>query len=199
MARSLLALVFATWALAAKADNLDLVSFGNVNWNPNTNPNFSENIQIQNTANTGDLVFNGYALGLSFGTVSGAGKLAVASYSNPATNPAVPNFDSPIPPAGTEPDDGAGVRAYISNSNSTTASYSIPTTPVNLLTMEFEAGSVMPTVGSVFDIWANGTMAADGDTQYFNSARPVFLREYRKFNRQRRPRYRPAWHGHDCP
>ncbi len=168
MLRSLLAATVAGWVGTARADNINLVPFGNVNWNIQSNPSgISENIAIENQAVSADKVFSGSDLGVSFTSVSGTGKLAVASYTDPPA-PEAADFYPTFPPAGTEPDTGAGTGVLISNTSESNSNFSVPTTPVNLVTMEFDVGSEMPTPGSEFDVWAVGAATQGGDTDYVN-------------------------------
>lgn len=169
--RGVLAAAFLASAIVAQAaDTINLVTGWNINWNINSNPGASptQNIQIENTANTGDLIFGGYDLGLSFTCVSGTGKLAVASYTNPTTNSAA-DFYPTFLPTTQELDVGGGTGILMSNSSVTNSMFAIPASPVNLVTMSFGDGSVTPTVGSVFDVWADGATIGGGDTDYVDN------------------------------
>ena len=156
----LVALIASAAAAQDNQDNVALVPFGNINWNIDTNPSASPSVTvaIENTVDSSDQIFWGYDLGVAFTTVSGSGKLAVpvSSIANPASNPAVPDFYTTFPKLGIEPDTGAGTGSLIGNTSQGAVLYSVPTTGVNLVTMAFNTGSVTPSVGSVFDIWAMG-------------------------------------------
>ncbi|MGA2033320.1 MAG: PEP-CTERM sorting domain-containing protein [Thermoguttaceae bacterium] len=167
----------AAFAVAVQADTINLFPFNSMNWNISTNPTASPtvNIQVENAASSLDTIFGGYDLGLGFTLVSGSGKLAVTSYANPSSSPALPDFYSTFPGTTLEPDVGAGAGLHVGNTSSSNGLYSLPTMPLNLVTLGFGPGSVTPTVGSVFDVWALGaTNSPPGDTNYVDNVGDTF-------------------------
>ena len=175
----LAAVVLFASAAAAQADTMDnlvLLPFGNVNWNISTNPNASPSVAvaIENTVDSSDEIFGGYDLGVAFTTVLGSGKLATTAVANPTSNPVVPDFYTTFPKLGIEPDTGTGTGTFIGNTSSGGGLYSVPTTAVNLVTMEFDSGSETPSVGSIFDVWAKGATSPLGDTDYVDNQGDYF-------------------------
>ena len=83
----------------AQADTVNLLSFGNVNWNINTSPTTlpGVTIQIQNaTTPAVNLIFNAYDLGFLYvlePTVpTGSGSIKVSTAANPLTNSIINNW-----------------------------------------------------------------------------------------------------------
>jgi hypothetical protein len=175
MMRCLLAVALVASAVAAQADTINLATGWNINWNIDTSPTLSPNqdIQIVSGNNGGtsatSAIFGGYDLGIGFSLASGAGgQIAVNSFTNPTATWA---FDpsSGFPPAGTGPFSSPIEQIYISNTSNSGGAYSVPTTPVSLVTLNFKPGSTAPAAGSVFDVWGIGGATAGGDADWLDS------------------------------
>ena len=146
-------------AAVAQADNIDLVTGWNVNWNvsnSSTSPNFD--IQIQNSAASANQVFNSYDLGLVWVLSSGAVSNQIApNFSNPATVP----FTSPAgfswlnsSPQVTPQTNNEDV---ISNVATADTNYAVPNAAGSLATMSFSAENGGPAPGEVFDIYSDSS------------------------------------------
>ncbi len=172
---SLVLAACASLAGVARADTVNLLSFGNVNWNISTSPATSPavTIQIQNAASSSDLIFNGYDLGFEYIRTAGSGSLTLSPattnpdspsiISNWVGQPAITNYFSP--PCESED--------TINNVSSASTNYVVPNTPTNLVKAYFEPAATAPTVGSVFQVWSDFRQS-----DYFNYAVDVTATNY---------------------
>jgi hypothetical protein len=143
--------MFASFAATARADNVDLLSFGNVNWNTSQSSSQSPyvTVQIQNTANTGNLICDGYDLLLDINRVSGTGMIQLNSNPvNPSSLSLPFVFTDFVAP-------GIPTTNYVDGYSSSFTNYAVPNSPTNLVSITFHAAGGLPSVGSVFDVYAD--------------------------------------------
>jgi hypothetical protein len=164
----------------ARADDVDLLSFGNINWNISSSPTTSPpvTIQIQNTAASIDQVFHGYDLGLVFvPTFSTGSSMILNTATNPSTNSVVP-WGSNNPVTSVVPSSGWNTVKGLAGVAS--QDYVVPNTPTNLVTMTFGPGTIPPAAGT-WDVYSDYTWSDYFDhtgtvsTNYANNVSSNFL------------------------
>ena len=160
-------------AIAARADNVDLLNFGNVDWDMSAYPTQSPSvtIQIQNEADSSNLIFNGYDLNLYYNRTAGSGSIELGTAANPSSNSIVPYSLDPV----------VNVN-YVTNTAGSDINYVVPNSPTNVVTLTFQPQPLVPpTVGSVFQVWSDYTVSDYVDytgsvvTQYANNTDSDYL------------------------
>ena len=137
---------------AARADNVDLLSFNNISWDIGSSPTASPpvTISIQNmTAGSANAIFNGYDLEFNFTSTAGTGAVVLGSVANPTANAVISNFLTPPTTSGN----------YVGNTSSAgSTNYVVPSTgATNLVTVTFaySGSGAFPAVGSTIGVFAD--------------------------------------------
>lgn len=143
---------------AAQADTINLVGGFNLIWDISQSPSVSPEmaIQIQNATSPGSEVFNGYDLGFLYVRTQGDGGISLNAAINPTTNSVVPTWFG-------EPSLDLYYQRTSNQSIEKKTDYVVPSSPTNLVWVNFKPGASAPTVGSKFEVWSD-----DGWSDYYD-------------------------------
>jgi hypothetical protein len=152
----------AGFAGTARADAVDLLSFGNITWDLSQYPTASQPvpIQIQNLAVSSSAIFNGYDLTFTYVRTAGTGGIGLNTAVNPAAGmAAIASLYAPTV---------ITAQSYVNSASSVSnplQDYAVPNSKTDLVTVTFQPiGTLSAT--SVFEVYANNTTGATDYVDY---------------------------------